>query len=114
MGPIRTISRAAKNPGKIGKFVDFWPILTDLNQFRPFLTNSWSTLTDFWTIFDRFLTNFEQFLTAHFQKIQAAAYANASYQPVIFPQMTQMAQMPQMTAAGTMGQMPGMQFVQLM
>lgn len=47
-------------------------------------------------------------------KIQAAAYANASYQPVIFPQMTQMAQMPQMTAAGAMGQMPGMQFVQLM
>jgi len=47
-------------------------------------------------------------------KIQAAAYANASYQPVIFPQMTQMAQMPQMTATGAMGQMPGMQFVQLM
>lgn len=47
-------------------------------------------------------------------KIQAHAYANPSYQPVFFPQMTQMAQMPQMTAAGTMGQMPGMQFVQLM
>ena len=69
------------------------------------------------TDFDRFLTNFNQFrpiFDRFFQKIQAAAYANASYQPVIFPQMTQMAQMPQMTAAGTMGQMPGMQFVQLM
>lgn len=44
-------------------------------------------------------------------KIQAAAYANAAYQPVIIPQinqMTQMTQMPQMTGV------PGMQFVQLM
>ena len=49
-----------------------------------------------------------------FQKIQAAAYANAAYQPIIFPQMAQMSNqmgqpVPQMT-----GMPAGMQFVQLM
>jgi len=59
-----------------------------------------------WVPYERFRE--QQRLQAKL-KIQAAAYANAAYQPVIFPQMAPMAQLPQLQ-----GVPPGMQFVQLM
>lgn len=59
-----------------------------------------------WVPYERFRE--QQRLQAKL-KIQAAAYANAAYQPVMIPQMAPMAQLPQLQ-----GIPPGMQFVQLM